>query len=138
MTLENLYLLVSEAISRAEALEDLGLPSARSAYHDLSELEEQVAGLLPATDVEGAIARRGAVRAAIQADELSRAADLVTRFLADPAAPSALRGELESLVQAADALVADRYPRASARFGLQAIRAHAQALFGPAQLFPVG
>jgi len=82
-TAEELYPLVTEAIQRAETLEDLGAPNVCSAYLDVSKLEEKVAELLPASDPEGMLARRGAVRAAVAAKEFARARMLAERFLAD-------------------------------------------------------
>jgi hypothetical protein len=87
MSIENLYPLVSEAIQRAETLEDLGAPGARSAHLDVSLLEEKIAELLPASDPEGALARRGAVRAAFAAGELTRARKLAEEFLAEAEIP---------------------------------------------------
>ncbi len=73
MNLETLYPLVTEAIRRAEVLDELGAPGAQHAYLDVSLLEERIANLLPVSDAEGAIARRGAVSAAIAAHEFRRA-----------------------------------------------------------------
>ncbi len=97
MTVDLLYPLVSEAIRRAETLEDLQAPGAHAAYLDLSLLEERIADALPASDPEGGIARRGAVRAAIAAEDFARARDLVERFLAEVGEGDALRGELAEL-----------------------------------------
>ena len=63
--IELLYPLITEAIRRAETLEDLRAPGAHSAYLDVSLLEERITEFLPACDPEGALARRGAVRAAL-------------------------------------------------------------------------
>ncbi len=111
MTIEQLYPLVSEAIRRAETLEDLGAPGTSSAYLDVSLLEEKVAEFLPASDPEGALARRGAVRAALAAQELTRAQQLAERFLAE----SARDAELLKLSEQAARAVAGRYPKAAAR-----------------------
>ncbi len=111
MNIEQLYPLVSEAIQRAETLEDLGAPGTCAAYLDVSLLEEKVAEFLPASDPEGALARRGAVRAALAARELTRAQQLAERFLAE----SAEDAELLKLSEQADHAVAARYPKAAAR-----------------------
>jgi hypothetical protein len=97
MDIEHLYPLVTEAIRRAEALEDLGAPGARSAHLDVSLLEEKIAAVLPASDPEGALARRGAVRAAVAAREVARARQLCERFLAEAGADPELRAELREL-----------------------------------------
>lgn len=68
---------------RAERLEDLGAPEARSAYLEVSLLEEKIAELLPASDPEGAVARNGAVEAARAAGECARAEELAARYAAE-------------------------------------------------------
>lgn len=83
MTLEKLYPLISEAIQRAEALEDAQSAEARLAYQEVSILEEQVAGLLAAAETEGLLARRGAVRAAILAQDIDRATQLLSEYEAE-------------------------------------------------------
>lgn len=91
MHLETLYPLVTEAIRRAEQLDEVGDPGARQAYLDVSMLEELIASVLPQSDVEGAIARRGAVTAAKAAHEFRRAEDLEARFSAEGRAGDSIR-----------------------------------------------
>ena len=68
MTLDELYPRVTEAILRAEQLEETGPEvEAAKAYLTVSFLEEEIAELVAANEDEGAIARRGAVRAAAKA-----------------------------------------------------------------------
>lgn len=98
MDIEILYPLISEAIRRAEILEDLRAPGAQAAYLDVSILEEKVAEALPASDPEGALARRGAVRAALAGREPARAKQLTERFLAEPEADAELRADLFRLL----------------------------------------
>ncbi len=102
MSVERLYPLVTKAIRRAETLEDLQAPGARSAYLDVSLLEERIAELLPASDPEGALARRGAVRAALTAREITRAQQLVGRFLAEADCGNELRKQLLQLSEQAE------------------------------------
>ena len=73
MDVNTLNTLVSSAIWRAEQLEDLGLEAARSAWVEVSSLEEELAKAIPAEQAEGRIARRGAVRAALKANDVARA-----------------------------------------------------------------
>jgi hypothetical protein len=134
---DSLYLLVTEAIERAENLEDLGAPGARGAHLDVSLIEERIAVLVPASEIEGAVARRGAVRHAVAAGAHARAKDLMARFVADEAAPAALQRELRELLAAADAATGERYPRAVARFGLAEIRRVAAEFYGQGMPFPV-
>ena len=129
MDLETLYPLVTEAIRRAEVFEDLHAPGARDAWRDVSRLEERITRILPASDPEGAIARRGAVRAAIAGGECERACDLVTRFKAEDDVSVTLVAELEALRQRATvmsrqqtAVLRSRYPGAFARHGEVAIQ----------------
>ena len=97
MNIETLYPLVTEAIRRAEALEDLGSPEARPAFLEVSRLEERIADLLPLAEYEGVIARRGAVRAAINAHEFGRAQDLATRYETEDGIDGALAADLAVL-----------------------------------------
>ena len=99
MNIEMLYPLVTEAILRAEELERLGVPGYRSAYHDVSLLEEQITNVLPASNVEGAIARRGAVRASIAAHQFPRAMELIDRFSAEAEMDASLKKDLNELAQ---------------------------------------
>lgn len=102
MNVDLLYPLVSEAIRRAETLEDLHAPGARAAYSDLSLLEERIAEALPADDPEGGVARRGAVRAAMAAEDFARARELVERFLGEVGGGGGLHDELEQLSRQLD------------------------------------
>lgn len=83
MNIETLYPLVTDTIRYAEMLERRGPGQADQAYLEVSLLEEQIAGLLPVTDPEGMIARRGAVSAAISGHDFERAQELATRFLVE-------------------------------------------------------
>lgn len=80
MTVEQLYPLVTEAIIRAETLQELKAPGARSAFMDVSMLEAKIADLVPADDPEGLVARHGAVRAAVSAGDFDRAATLSIQY----------------------------------------------------------
>jgi len=94
MSMDDLYERVTEAILRAEALEDQG-PAAemRRAYWTLSCIEEEIANATAPSGPEGVIARRGAVRAALKAGIPMLARELAERYLAEPA-PPALANEL--------------------------------------------
>ena len=109
MDVDTLYPLVTEAIRRAEALEDRDDPDAREAFSEVSQLEEHITGLIPLSDYEGAIARRGAVRAAIKAHHCGRALELIGRFEAEPGIDEDLAAELAALkAQAILAATADQ------------------------------
>lgn len=109
MNAELYYPLVTEAIRRAEILEDLKAPGTAAAYLDVSLLEEKIAEGLPASDPEGAVARRGAVRAALSARDVGRARELTVRFLAEDDVDNELREELVSLWKKAEGSSAARF-----------------------------
>lgn len=96
--IETLYPLVTEAIRRAETLTSLGAPGAPTAWLDVSLLEEEISRILPTSDPEGEIARRGAVRAAVTANQPLRARELVSRFSMEPDVTHALCSELAALL----------------------------------------
>jgi hypothetical protein len=86
---ETLNVLVTGAIRRAEQLEAESLSSASQVWAEVSALEEDLAKVLPVSESEGRIARRGAVRAALKAADYARAYALADRYAAEEAAPSA-------------------------------------------------
>ena len=138
MSLETLYPLGTEAIRRAETLEDLGAPDAHRAYREVSFLEEKVAEALPATDPEGALARRGAVRAALAARERTRAQQLVARFLSEADLGAELRIDLLRLLEQDERASAARFPRVAATLGFGEIRRLAHAFIQQGAPFPIG
>ena len=107
MTIDALYQRVTEAIIAAEALEAKGQSvEAAQAYLTVSFMEEEIAGDLPASDEEGAIARRGAVRAAFTAGLPTRAKVLAERYMVEPDAPPELAHQLHEMAARADAVLA--------------------------------
>lgn len=138
MSIELLYPLITEAIRRAETLEDLRAPGARSAYLDVSLLEERIADLLPASNPEGALARRGAVRAALAAKDFVRAQQLYKRFLAEPGSNSESKEELLRLIEQSEHSTAIRYPHVAAGVGIPEVRRLARALIQQGAPFPIG
>ena len=77
--LASLNMRVTEAIFRAEH-ETPGSPGADAAYRLVSELEEQLGELIPADQLQGALARVGAVTAALRANDSLRAAYLADLY----------------------------------------------------------
>ena len=63
----------------------------------LSVLEAEIAELVPAREVEGAIARRGAVRAAVNAGDKERARNLVDQYV-KVGISEELRDQLDALL----------------------------------------
>jgi hypothetical protein len=97
MNLDELNRRVTNAIIQAESL-PAGSREAREAFHHVSTLEESIAALLPPDDLEGEIARLGAVTAALSARDPLRALQLAEQFLAEALAPEVaekLRGLIE-------------------------------------------
>jgi hypothetical protein len=137
VSIEILYPLITEAIRRAETLEDLRAPGARSAYVDLLLLEERAAAVLPASDPEGAVARRGSVGAALAAKDLARARQLVERFLAEDGIDPELRDDLLAFAEQAERSIAARYPHVAASVGFAEVRRLARALIQQGAPFPI-
>ena len=104
MSLDELNRRVTNAIIRAESL-PAGSRDAWEAFHEVSALEESIATLVPPDDIEGEIARLGAVTAALSAGEPLRALQLTERFLAERLAPEVAE-KLRQLVNEADAELA--------------------------------
>ena len=98
MDTDTLNTLVSEAIWRAEQLEDLRIPSSRE-WTEVSSLEEELANALPVSDLEGRIARRGAVSAALKAGDYTRAQALADSYLCDRDAPESLKAALYEILE---------------------------------------
>lgn len=138
MTVNELNMLVTEAILRADALADLNAPTAADAYLEVSLIEERIATAVPASQAEGAIARRGAVRAAIVADEIARARELASRYLAEEDASPALREEITMLIGEREDVFAAHEPHAAGRYGFAEILRVTRALIEQADPFPVG
>ena len=142
MDIESLYPLVTESIRHAEMLEDLGAPGAAAAHLKVSLIEEKIAGCLPASDLEGAIARRGAVRAALVARDVSRAETLVARFSSESDSSAELKEELAELIAAmnseADGRLQVRYPQATRRYGTAGFLRVIRAWLAQGEPFPIG
>jgi hypothetical protein len=124
---DTLNALVSGAIWRAEQLEERGVGSASQAWIEVSQLEEQLAGLLPASEPEGRIARRGAVRAALKARDHARARALADRYRAEPG-PKTLRTELQRMLDEDAEALAKRFRYAVKRHPVHEARDLAQRL----------
>ena len=105
MEIDDLNARVTEAILRAERL-PAGSDQAQEAFREVGRIEESIADLMPAADLEGEIARLGAVTAALSAAEPLRALWLVDRYLAEGVSPEAA-ARLEALRTEADLELAE-------------------------------
>jgi hypothetical protein len=113
MTYDTLNTLVTSAIWRAEQLDELGLETACSAWSEVSTIEERLAKTMTAKEAEGRIARRGAVRAALKAQDHVRAQDLVERYVAEDGIPKALRAELRQMLKEDAKGLSEQFPFAA-------------------------
>jgi len=146
MELDALNLLTSEAILRAEALTDIGAPGAEASYLDVSLLEDQIAQATDPSSTEGALARQGAVGAAVLAGRTDRAEQLVILYSAQVGATDELRDELAGLIirltelrfQDRGMAIARGFPSASARYGAEAIVRLAETIVRQAEPLPIG
>mgnify|MGYP001604191567 FL=1 len=86
--LDDLNKHVTAAIFRVEA-----------AQRRLSRIEEEIAKITLPDSVEGRIARRGAVRAAVAGRDFERARELVSRFVREDGIDDVLIDELNKLLQ---------------------------------------
>lgn len=102
MDLETLYRVVTERITSAEALAELGAPGAADAFRDVSLVEDQIASQCSADSIEGELARRGAIRAAINAGDLDRARGLFDLYCEDRPQDDAVRRSLLSVFDSED------------------------------------
>ncbi len=83
MNADILNTLISSAIWRAEQSDELGLETSNSAWAEVSKYEEELAKIISVKEPEGRIARRGAVRAALKAEDHVRAQELLNRYSAE-------------------------------------------------------
>lgn len=136
MRVETLNVLVSGAIWRAEQLDELGLDSAASAWSEVSKLEEEIAKLVPAKEAEGRIARRGAVRAALKANDHARARELADRYATENGVPRALRSDLRDILKADADELSQEFPFVAKHYKPNDIRKLANRLqeWGPFNL----
>ena len=116
MAVDTLNALVSGAIWRAEQLDELGLDTANSAWKEVSKLEEEIAKIVPTKEAEGRIARRGAVRAALKANDHVRARDLFDRYTAEEGVPRALRSDLRKMLRAEAKELSEEFPFAAKHY----------------------
>lgn len=99
MGTDELNTRVTDAIWRAEEFEDRGIHDASNAWAEVSSIEEELAKAFPAREVQGRIARRGAVGAALKAGDPARAHALAEAYLADGTAPDSLKAVLREILE---------------------------------------
>ena len=99
METDELNTLVTDAIWRAQELEAVDISAAPGAWAEVSVIEEELAKAFPVSDVEGKIARRGAVRAALKAGDYARAHALAEAYLAEEGAPTSFKASLREILE---------------------------------------
>ena len=119
METDTLNTLVTDAIWRAEELDSRGLQSASLAWAEVSSIEEDLAKAHRVSEVQGRIARRGAVRAALKAGDYTRAYALADRYLAEENAPESLKTELREILEGYTQAMASRFQFASKHHSLR-------------------
>src|SRR5260221_3331501 len=113
MNAETLNGLVTSAIWRAEQLQESDMEAAARTWLEVSDLEERLAQVLPPSQGEGRIARRGAVRAALKANDYVRAVRLTDAYGAETGVPQALKESLREMLEEHAQQFAGRYPSAA-------------------------
>jgi biopolymer transport protein ExbB/TolQ len=111
-----LDVLVSIAIRRAEVLEDTGSSSAQEAWLEVLVYEERLAAITRASDLPGGVARAGAVHAALAAGRREDAERLARLYLGDPSLPEERRRAIERAIAEEDTRMETHFP-ALARSG---------------------
>ena len=128
MSTDSLHSLVTSAIWRAEQLDELGVSSAPRAWAEVSSLEEELAAILPGTQPEGRIARRGAVRAALKARDYARAEALAQRYLAEENTPKSLGTAIREILEEDARTLAEQFQYAARHHGIDDARDLARRL----------
>lgn len=127
MEVDILNTLVTAAIWRAEQLDSIGLQSV-SAWMEVSKLEEEIAKSVSVREPEGRIARRGAIRAALKAEDQVRAQILFESYLADDETPKSLRKALHEVFEGYEEQLSEEFPLAAKHNRLKNIRNTANML----------
>lgn len=95
VTEEELDVLVSIAIRRAEVLDNSDSPGAIDAWREVMVYEERLSEMTAASEVPGGVARVGAVTAALAAGDRLRATELAQKYLSDQSLPTERRQAIE-------------------------------------------
>ena len=110
MTEDELDVLVSIAIRRAEVLEDAASPAMFEAWREVLAYEEQLAAITSPSSVPGGLARAGAIAAAFSSGDRLRAIELSGRYLAEPELPAERRDAITTIFKEHIEKLAKRYP----------------------------
>jgi hypothetical protein len=89
------------------------------AWAEVSSIEEDLAKAHPAPAVQGRIARRGAVPAALKSGDYKRAYALADRYLGEENATESLKSALREILEEYTQPIAGRFPYASTHHTLR-------------------
>ncbi len=95
-TEDELDILVSIGIRRAELLAEIRSPMVTAAWSEVMAYEEQLARITLSGEIAGGIARAGAVMAALAAGRRADAHNLATQYLADDTLPAERKGVISA------------------------------------------
>lgn len=107
---DQLDILVSIAIRRAEILDETKSPAACEAWREVMVYEKRLAAITLPEEIPGGVARVGAVAAALAAGERQEAARLAERYLAEHAFPFERRAALDRVFREDRQRLAERFP----------------------------
>ena len=110
VTEDELDVLVSIAICRAEILDELKSSSASEAWREVMHFEERLASITSASEIAGGIARVGAIGAALSAGQRAQAARLASMYLSDKTLPEERRSAIKRLFAENQENLANRFP----------------------------
>ena len=95
LTEDELDVLVSIAIQRAELLSDQRLPAARAAWQEVLQYEVRLSEITDAGELPGGVARVGAIAAALAAGNRILADQLRSKYEGEPCLPAERRKAIE-------------------------------------------
>ena len=108
LTEDELDVLVSVALRRAEILDEIDSPGAGEAWREVMEYETRLAALTSPAEITGGIARVGAVAAALAAGERLLAQQLSAQYLAEALLPVERRAAIARVFQEDEERLASR------------------------------
>lgn len=134
---DELDMLVSIAIRRAELLEDACAPAASEAWLEVMVYEERLAKLSDAADIAGGIARVGAVRAALAAGQRSNARELARVYCSETSLPAERRAAIQRAFDEDRERRARRFPAAAKSGRLDELDEWREKRFATQHVFPI-
>ena len=114
---DDLDVLVSIAIQRAELLSEQHLANAREAWREVMEYEIRLVDLTDAGDVPGGVARVGAIAAALAAGHRYDAMSLRKKYLDDDSLPMERRKAIDRVFAEDQEIRKKLYPSLTRRGG---------------------